>query len=229
MEIVKLGNKTFKYEKENLSIENNLPAITHEDAREVLFLMQDVLSECNIKMHLSYGTLLGAVRDKDFIKGDLDVDIMIDDEESLFNSLPYMHSKGLTLVRAKTGNTYSFRINERCYIDVYIKRPLRCSIWSLYCCCLAGTVVPKKYFAEESTLEFLGRTFVCVKNPEKLLEFWYGETWNQPIGKFEKEYIYEVKSHYYFAKYLLMSKIKIRHLLGDRFYDFVKDTLNQKE
>ena len=214
--------KIYEYNEEIMSIES-LNEITHDDAKEILFLTQDILSECNIKMHLSYGTLLGAVRDKDFIKGDLDVDVAIDNEDRLFDSLKYLHERGLVLVRARIGCVYSFRINEKCYIDIYIKRPLRHSIWSLYCCSLAGTVVPKKYFKGEDTLTFLGRQFVCVKNPERLLEFWYGKSWVQPIGKFEQEYIYEVKSHYYFSKYLITLKKRIRRLLGDKIYDGVKN------
>ena len=55
--------KIYEYNEEIMSIES-LNEITHDDAKEILFLTQDILSECNIKMHLSYGTLLGAVRDK---------------------------------------------------------------------------------------------------------------------------------------------------------------------
>ena len=46
-------------------------------------------------------------------------------------------------------------------------------------------MVPKKYL-QDGEMEFLGRQFKCPRNPENILRFWYGDTWNKPVGKFEK-------------------------------------------
>ena len=102
-------------------------------------------------------------------------------------------------------------------IQLYIIRKLKWfSPWSFYCYRLDVNVVPKKYFQGDQSIVFLGRTFLCTQEPEKLLRFWYGDTWNIPIGKFDKKYYYQVKTHYYCAitKYklhLLLKRLKSRN------------------
>lgn len=227
MAIARLGELSFEFEEEDLECED-LPEISSEDAKAVLFKTQDVFSQLGIDVYLTYGTLLGAVRDKAIIPGDLDVDVYIKDEMKMFQHLQDIEDCGLKLVRA-LNKTYSFRLNNNpnCFIDVYILRPTK-SIWGLYCHHLEIEMVPKKYL-QEGEIDFLGRTFKCPKNPENILRFWYGDTWNKPVGKFEKTYTYDVLSHYYYAKYLLKAKIKMRSLIGDRFYDVVKRILGKQK
>jgi hypothetical protein len=86
-----------------------------------------------------------------------------------------------------------------CYIDVYIVKPYKCSIWGIYCYNLAGYATPKKYFKEIQDIEFQGVTFQCPKNPINILKFWYGKTWNIPIHS--KKYIYEVYSSHIYKKF----------------------------
>lgn len=227
MAIARLGKFFFEFEEEELECEN-LPEISSEDAKAVLFKTQDVFSEIGVDIYLAYGTLLGAVRDQAVIPGDLDVDVYIKDEKRMFQHLHYIQECGLKLIRA-LNNTYSFRLNNNpnCFIDVYIMKPT-VSIWGLYCYNLEIMMVPKKYLYD-GKMDFLGRTFKCPKEPDKILEFWYGDTWNKPVGKFEKTYTYDVPTHYYYAKYLLQAKIKIRNLLGDGFYDAVKRILGKQK
>ena len=218
--VARLGELSFEFEEEDLECEN-LPEISPEDAKAILFMTQDVFSQMGIDVYLTYGTLLGAVRDQAIIKGDLDVDVYIKDETRMFQHLQEIEDRGLKLIRA-WNKTYSFRLdnNPNCFIDVYILRPTR-SVWGLYCHHLEMVMVPKKYL-QEGEIEFLGRRFKCPKNPEQILRFWYGDTWNRPVGKFEKTYTYDVPSHYYYAKYLLALKIAVRRLLGNGIYDAVK-------
>lgn len=225
MSIARLGKFSFEFEEEELECEN-LPEISPDDAKEILFKTQDVFSQIGIDIYLTYGTLLGAVRDQSIIPGDLDVDVYIKDEEKMFQHLQDIEECGLKLIRA-LNKTYSFRLknNPNCFIDVYILRPTM-SIWGIYCHHLEIVMVPKKYL-QDGEIEFLGRHFKCPKNPEKILHFWYGDTWNKPVGKFEKTYTYDVSSHYYYAKYLLSAKIAIRRLLGNGIYDAVKNLIKR--
>ncbi len=220
MAVAKLGKLSFEFDEEELKCEN-LPEITPGDAKDILFKTQDVFSQIGVDVYLAYGTLLGAVRDKAIIPGDLDVDVYIKDERRMFQHLQDINVSGLKLIRA-SNNTYSFRLNNNpnCFIDVYILRPTK-SIWGIYCHQLEIMMVPKKYL-HEGEIQFLGRKFKCPKNPENILRFWYGDTWNKPVGKFEKSYTYDVPSHYYYARYLLLLKMAMRRLLGNGIYDAVK-------
>lgn len=119
MEQIKFKGKRYFFEAEDLNVDN-LKGISKDDAKEVLFKMQDTLFDCGLKMYLTYGTLLGAIREKDFIKGDLDVDVYVDDEDKLFESLSKIEANGLHLIRVIPRTVYTFRLNKSCFIDIYI-------------------------------------------------------------------------------------------------------------
>lgn len=217
MTTIELNGKIYNYEEEHLDI-NNLNEITIKDAEEILFRTTDLLQDIGVESYLAYGTLLGAVREKDFIKGDLDVDIYVCDEDTMFENLHYLESNGLRLVRAIINKLYSFRLNDGCYIDVYILSNIKKSIWAYYCYNLSGYYTPKKYFKGVDNIEFKGRLFKCVENPINILRFWYGDTWNIPIGKFQKTYYYEVKSHYYYSIAIENLKKIAKKYLGNKIY-----------
>lgn len=197
--IIRLGNKTYEYEAIDLNIDNGVE-LCRDDAREILFKAQDVMGQLDVKIFLTFGTLLGAIREKDFIKGDLDVDVYVKNEERLFNLLPQMKSLGLELIRAVKHKVYSFVLVGKpgCYIDFYIlRKPI--SFWSLYCSRIEGTYYPDRIL-KDGKVEFLGREFNCPSPTIDFLKFCYGETWNIPISKMEKEYRYDVASHYYYVR-----------------------------
>ena len=131
------------------------------------------------------------------------MDIFVCDEEKLRNNLIWLYEKGLKVFRIYPGVLYSFRINYRCYIDVYIKHEINeISIlpWRIYCVSLNGREMPRKFFKEYSKIEFLGEKCLCPKNPEKILEFWYGSNWRTPSKA--HNFIYRVKSAHYYHLYL---------------------------
>lgn len=212
MAFLVIEGRRFEYEEEHLDIHTS-PEIRQDDAREVLFHTQDVLSQNGIDVYLCFGTLLGAVRDKNFIKGDVDVDVFVKDETLLLSSLWNIKKGGLNLIRVLPHKVYTFRsnTNPRCYIDVYIMRKTS-SLWGIYCHELNGLMIPKRYLQDGKIL-FLGRTFSCPAHPEQILKFWYTDTWKTPIGKFEKKYKYEVSSHYYYKilKDFLLRNLKKLH------------------
>ena len=53
MSIARLGKFSFEFEEEELECEN-LPEISPEDAKEVLFKTQDVFSQIGIDVYLTY-------------------------------------------------------------------------------------------------------------------------------------------------------------------------------
>lgn len=177
-----INGKPFTYNDELDDIcYSTIGAISVEDARELILTTTDLFNRIGLDFYLAYGTLLGAIRDKGLIKGDEDVDVYVSDEKKLWNNLPFLYNNNFKLCRYEKGNLYSFKVSSNAYIDVYILRPCSISLWKPWCLQLSGMVTPKKYFRDEQTIDFLGLQCKCVKNPERLLAFWYGNTWQTPI------------------------------------------------
>lgn len=87
-------------------------------AKDNLLTLKKIFDDNNLKFHLVHGTLLGAVRDKDFITGDSDTDIMIDFEDiSLLSDItPILINNGLIPLRISTNEISFVKNNE--YIDI---------------------------------------------------------------------------------------------------------------
>lgn len=221
MAYIRFGKRIFNYEAELLDA-NEMPAISHAEAKSVLFATQDILKEIGIDIYLSFGTLLGAVRDKDFIKNDYDIDVYIKDELLLFNNLSKLKDCGMELIRVIKHKIYTFRYkNSSCYIDLYILTS-RHNIWGLYCYRICDFYIPKKYLKDGEIL-FLERKFKCPQSPERLLRFFYYNSWNTPISHQESikkkiKYIYEVPSHYYFKKFFKEPAIGVIKFFCNRFF-----------
>lgn len=178
---IEIEGRPFTYQSEEGDFNwASLKAISVEDAIDTLTTAKELLGKVGVDFYLSFGTLLGAVREKNIIKGDQDVDVFITQEEVLYNSLPWLYEQGFKVIRIRKGKLYSFRVKENCFIDLYVLRPLGLSIWSLYCYSLAGYATPKKYIRNTQDIEFLGSVYKCPKNPERVLEWWYGKDWRTP-------------------------------------------------
>ena len=193
---ITVNGRPFTYidESEEMVYEN----VGQIDVDECIGLLKNfkcVFESIGIPFYLAYGTLLGAVREKAFIKGDNDIDVFTTDEKLLYNSLPILSEKGFRVVRIMKGRLYSFKNSSDCYIDVYILRKL-CFLnpWSTYCYNLEHFAVPKRFFKEYQDIDLYGETYRCPKNPEALLEWWYGKDWRIPQSK---KGIYETRSIYY--------------------------------
>lgn len=220
--IIYIEGSPFEYEEEHLGYDTNEP-MSHEEGVALLHTVKRLLDEKGLEFYLGYGTLLGAVRNHDIIPGDEDLDIIIRDEKALLTMLPYLHDNGLRLIRAIAGNTYSFRMGEHSYIDIYICRSIPWhSPWSIYCYSIGNKeYCPKSIWRETQDIEFLGETFLCPQNPARILTLWYGKDWMTP--KSGHCFYYEVKSHW-FWRYKLKPAIQEtiawpywRHLILRRF------------
>lgn len=96
----------------------------HDKLYEVLCTIDDICKENNIKYFLDSGTLLGSVREKDFIPWDDDMDIKIFAEdldaflECMRNNLPeHMH-----IATPKVFKPYFYDFTMRIYDDRYLIR-----------------------------------------------------------------------------------------------------------
>ncbi len=209
-----IAGKPFSYNDETEDITyDTLTPISEEDATKLLALTKSLFDQCGIRFCLAYGTLLGAVRDKSIIKGDEDVDVYTDNEEKLRNCLPFLFENGLKVCRIEENIYYSFRSDDKSFIDVYIKKKLPTSIWSLWCDSISGFAVPKWYVSKCDKIVFLGMELLCPHKPERLLAYWYGKTWRIPISG--HEYTYELPSRYW---WLTKGKIQYEAFVSNLKY-----------
>ena len=164
------------------------------DAEKILKLSSKLLKDCGIDFFIAFGTLLGAIREGYFIKGDGDVDIVVTDEKKLYESLPYFQKNGLMINRIFPGDLFSFHTEGRLgHIDMYIMHPIEgFAIWKPWCTSICGHAVPKKYFQKITIGEYTlgGEQYPYPENPIAVLEWWYGKNWRIPQSKAARQNIF---------------------------------------
>lgn len=222
---ISVNGAPFTYQDEIDDITyDSIGEITEEQARDILVVTRDLFNAIGLSFYLAFGTLLGAVREHGLIPKDEDVDIFIDDEQTLYNNLPYLYEHGYKVCRISKGLFYSFKVGGAFYIDVYILRPFRFSIWGINCLCLSGAANPKRFFKEYQDIELFGETFQCPKDPEKILAYWYGDNWRTPVRG--HKFYYEYKSAYYWHKKIKPEMVKLTKTLLNLFGIQYKRTKN---
>ena len=68
-----------------------------KNGKEILSIAVDILEKNKINYWLDYGTLLGAIRNKGFIKGDMDIDLGIDIKEDIDHVIKIFQNKGFSV------------------------------------------------------------------------------------------------------------------------------------
>ena len=166
--------------------------------------LSQILSNNKIKHYITGGTLLGAIREKNFIKWDWDVEITILTDEtfnkrdklnSLFIDSGFQISKYLDKFETlkweltKYNSTYEL-------VGFYKEGKWMYRLGK-------GMKVPSNFFDNSSDLFFLGNSYKTVSNPEEYLEFCYGD-WQIPKRTSNKR-------EYLTSKH--MPKLKIYNIL----------------
>ena len=142
-----------------------------------MLLLKKLLDSQGIHFQLSAGTLLGAIRDADFINHDEDIDLAFDNEdrEKVLELLPLMRENGFELCRFDRRDLYSvMRKGE--YIDLYFFHPFRNG---LSIC--SGWVLKTSHLKESTHFSFKSQDFLIPKDYEEYLVGEYGEDWHTPV------------------------------------------------
>lgn len=175
MSIKKIHTNKGVFEFEEVPIVNGIKKINRTKSKENLLLFKSSMEAQGLKFGLIYGTLLGAIREKNFIEHDEDTDVFIlkEDEQILLDSLFILRDKGFEVGRYTEKLISILRNGE--YIDVYFfskkNRKTRES---------EGYVIPSHFLENLINYELFGVDFLVPYKTEELLEHMYGKSWRIP-------------------------------------------------
>lgn len=146
-------------------------------AKKNLLDIKDILDKHSISFGLIYGTLLGAIRENNFIEHDEDIDLSMLEEykENLLAVLQDIIDAGFRVLRYDGKLLSISRDNE--YIDFYFFK----KTGSSYRKCDVGLKAKTKYLEETKAYPFLGKDFQIPIEAEKFLIELYGKNWETPI------------------------------------------------
>lgn len=146
-------------------------------AKQNLLDFNTIAKQNQLQFGLIYGTLLGAIRENDFIEHDEDIDLFVlaESRDLLLNVLFELKENGFDVVRYdRRGLVSIIRNNE--YIDIYIFEKFKKGV--RICC---GECVLEKFIKETTSIEFLSEYFTVPKDYFEYLNFEYGSDWKVPI------------------------------------------------
>lgn len=150
--------------------------LSRDQSKENLLDARQILSNSKVTWGIIYGTLLGAIRESDFIAHDTDTDIFVFEEQrqSVLDSLPVFLSKGFEIARYEKVILSIIRNEE--YIDFYFfkKSPKGRRAVNLF--------APQILFSGQGVARMCGIEIPTVANPEEFLRCTYGQSWNVPIA-----------------------------------------------
>ena len=144
-------------------------------SRDNLLLFQKIMNRHNIDFSLAYGTLLGAIRENDFISHDEDIDVAIleEDRNNLLDALFDFEKNGFSVGRYADDLLSVIRKGE--YIDVYIFKK------NLFGYRQFGhEILKEKYLTETTYYSFQGSLFKIPSEYIEYLETHYGKEWKIP-------------------------------------------------
>jgi len=192
---IKTKNGTYKYNQ--IDIYAGMKRINKDISFQNLIQIQNILEKVNIYWGFIFGTVLGAIREKDFIAHDEDIDLFIldTDECKLIDALFVLRENGFELIRYDKGGIYSFIKNNE-YVDFYVFKPYKKGIY--HC---GSYYLLEKHLKETIFIDFRGGEFRVPKDYEEYLEITYGDDWQTPIEYFQ----YSMSK-----KDILKAKIEVR-------------------
>lgn len=159
----------------------------------------EILNKTILKVHKALrgvqyfpmaGTLLGLIRDGQLISWDDDIDLAsmedtrkLEVRDRIENKLkPYFGGIGIMPSSIGWGEeAYTFGYNNRGEFSVSMQFFRRRGDYMAE----VNTLLkyPIEPFQKFTTLKYLGKSFKVPKNPDKLLEFWFGDKWKIPARK----------------------------------------------
>ena len=176
MKYIKTSKGNFPYEQKfiYLGIKRINKSISFDNLKDILTVMKSH----NIRVSPACGSLLGIIRDGDFIDWDEDIDLNIlqEDIERFKNSLWDLKEKGFELSRCdRCGHLYSVTRNGE-FVDFYIMEKISPEIRTN----MGPDFVFDKHLVNLMDWDFNGLKIQVPVEYESYLELMYGD-WRTPV------------------------------------------------
>ncbi|MCF0197470.1 MAG: LicD family protein [Bacteroidaceae bacterium] len=161
----------------SIPIYEGIKYIDKEKSLQNLIVFKEILDAHRIPFFLAYGTLLGACREHDFITHDEDIDLALleEDRQRLFDTLPELMRKGFCIARwDRKGCMSIMRDGE--YMDMYFFHKMTDKVRAC-----SGNLMPSVFLEETDFMEFKGLQILAPRDYEWFLRYEYGENWHIPV------------------------------------------------
>lgn len=216
MSHIKTPKGRFYYNKKTLYL--GIKQIDKVQSLENLKLVAEIMYKNNLSWGPAFGSLLGMVREHDFIEWDEDIDIYIleEQEDTFRNVLWEFKDVGFELVRYYRRGLYSI-MRKGEYMDFYVLRKMSDNLRETR----GGGYVFEKYIQDTIEIDFQGIKLSVPREYDEYLTFQYGD-WRTPIqyANFEMNKV---------QRYLFMLKLQLMNCLPDCVYFYLLNRYHQKD
>lgn len=173
---IQTSNGSIRYK--TIPLYQGIKMIDKPQATENLLLLKTILEAKRLRFMLIAGTLLGAVREGDFITHDEDIDIafLSEDKQRVIDALPDMIDQGFAVARYNRRGIISI-MRKGEYIDLYFFSPYdegrrACDGW----------IVLEQFLTDTAEFSFKGSSFLAPREYREYLLCEYGVNWETPIA-----------------------------------------------
>lgn len=161
-----------------------------EAAKQDLLEIKEILDRLKIKFWLSDGTLLGAVREKNFISYDHDIDTRMLAKDWNPSICEEFRRENFECGQIILRKLYQDKVSQ----GFFAKRNIRTDVGLEYyyppediyvvlaiCPSRESAIRPARFCRGDCFIDFLGTSFRVPNPPEECLEWIYGKDWRVPI------------------------------------------------
>lgn len=174
---VETSHGTYRYKF--VPIFEGIKRIDKTVAKENLGILKKVCDKAGLQFILFYGTLLGAVREHDFIAHDEDIDLVMykTDMPGFLDLLFTLREHGFELARYERRGFLSI-IRKGEYIDIYFYEPYPHDENLWFNC---QDICKKEFVTDLMPYPFQDDTYLIPRNYVKYCEYYFGPDWQTPI------------------------------------------------
>jgi hypothetical protein len=187
--------------------------------------------ENKIDYWLLYGSLLGGIRQNDIIPYDYDFDLgaNLEDCDKILSLNQNIEKFGYEIKKSYLNEDKLWKVSLKIFYnkipmgDIYLYHKFRDSLMRRFDPISGVYFWPKstfpKYFIDKLIkIKIRDKLFFAPRDPQILLEHWYGKTWNIPIKSRSQGGKYDCNSDYYGGNLNLKLNFLINHLKNKKIF-----------